>query len=831
MSLPGDLRFAFRSLGRAPVFTLIAVLSLACGIGANTAVFSLLNQALLRYLPVAKPERIVQMAERGEFWGSNTGMNSLSYPMYVDLREKNQVFDGVLCEYAAPLSVASDGRNERALGDIVSGNAFDVLGVKAARGRTFHASDDKTRSGAPVALVSYDFWQTKFGGDERIVGRQIQVNNHAFTIVGVTAQGFGGVDPLAAAQLYIPVMMAKEVTQEDNPFDDRFRRWVHVYARMKPGVTVASAKASLAPLFHSIIEDEVNQKYLAKATPYTREHFLQMKLEVMPGGRGQSEARSFLEGPLWAMMAMVGLVLLIACANVANLMIARAAARQKEVAVRLAIGASRGQIVRQLFLESGLIALAGGALGLLLSRVSLGLLESVLPQFDPPIALSVTPDNRVMLFTLGVSILTALLFGLLPALQATRPDLAPTLKDQGGAVVGGGQAGWRKALVCVQVSLSLLLLIGAGLFVGTLRNLRTANPGFEVTNLISFSVNPMLNGYDKDRAKQFYKRLKEELGAMPGVTSAALCVVPPLSFDEWDSTVTVEGYESKPGEDMNPHMNYTSPGFFDTLKAKLVTGRDFTDRDVLGAQKVAIVNEKFANRYFKRSNPIGRHIGMGGGPGVKTDIEIVGLAADMKYESMRQDAPPEVFLAYQQNDWATEMTAYVRTGLSTEQMFGAVRAAVKRQDANLPIYNVKTEERQLDGLLAPERLAASLSTLFGILAALLAAIGLYGVMAFLVTRRTREIGVRMALGASRGDVLWIVLREVLLLVGIGVAVGLPAALAVSNLVRGQLYGMSPFDVKTIVGATLGIVIVAAISGYLPALRATRVDPLTALRYE
>ena len=822
---------ALRSLLKSPVFTTVAVVSLALGIGANTAVFSLLNQALLRSLPVKNPAELVQLTEAGEFYGSNTGFNSISYPLYNQVKDQNQVFSGMLCRYQTAVSVAAGSKPERASGEIVSGTYFDVLGVRPALGRTLHAQDDQTRSGAPYVVLSYSYWQTRFAGDEGVIGRQILVNNHQFSVVGVAQKGFEGVDPIFPTQVFIPVMMTTEVTQEKKPFDNHFRRFLQVFGRLRPGVTRQQAAASLAPLFHQIIADEVTQKEMAKGSAYAREHFLQMKLDVMPGGTGQSYARIFMEGPLWAMMAMVGLVLLIACANVANLMIARAAARQKEIAVRLAIGASRWQIIRQLLFESSLIAIAGGALGLAFSSFGLSLLTNLLPQSDPPLKLDIAPDPGVLLFTFLVCILTALLFGLLPALQATRPDLAPTLKDQGNAVAGAGQAAWRKMLVCAQVSLSLLLLTGAGMFVGTLRNLRTASPGFEVTNLLSFAVDPTLNGYDKDRTKLFYRQLAEGLRSLPGVRSAALCVVTPLNFDEWDDSITIEGYTAKTGEDVSPYMNYVSPGFFETLKIPVFAGREFNDRDGAAAPKVAIVNEKFAKRYFGRTSPLGRHIGIGGDAGTKTDIEIVGVVRDMKYDTMRKDPPREVFLPYQQADFATQMTAFVRTDLPSDQMFAALRNAVKRQDANLPIFQMKTEEQQLDDVLAPERLAASLSTVFGFLAALLAALGLYGVMAFLVTRRTREIGVRMALGANRSNVVWIVLREVLLLVGVGIAIGLPAALAVCNLLRGQLYGMSPFDIPTISFATGGIILVAALSAYLPALRATRVDPLRALRYE
>jgi predicted permease len=512
-------------------------------------------------------------------------------------------------------------------------------------------------------------------------------------------------------------------------------------------------------------------------------------------------------------------------------MIARAAARQKEVAVRLALGAGRGRIVRQLLAESVLLSLMGGLLGLLLANPAMRLLADIIPQMDPPIKFLTNPNLRVLLFNLGISVLTAVAFGLVPALQSTRPDLAGTLKDQAGSIAGGGHTRWRKLLVAGQVSLSLLLLIAAGLFVRSLRNLQDLNPGFDVTNLLSFSLDPILNGYKTERAKLFYRQLNDELAALPGARSAALCVVPPLTFDEWDNSVTVKGYTAKPGENVSSHMNYVSRGYFATFRIPVYGGRDFTERDILGAPKVAVVNEKFARYYFGEHSAIGRRIGMGADLGTKTDIEIIGMVRDTKYETMRDEAPRQVFIPYLQNDWASGMTAFVRTDLPAAQVFPELRAAVRKLDPSLPVYLTKTEERQRDDSLAVERLAASLSIAFGALATLLAAIGLYGVMAFLVARRTKEIGIRMALGALGGDVLWLVMREVLLLVAVGGIIGLPAAFALTRLLANQLYGISANDPVTLIAATLGIAAMAVISGYLPARRASRVDPIRALRYE
>ena len=601
MSLFADVRYAGRTLAKSPVFCSIAVLSLALGIGANAGVFTLLDQVILHLLPVEQPQRLAQLVEQGDWYGSNNGMNALSYPMYEDLRKQNEVFSGMFCTYFTGFSASFEGRNERVAGELVSGTYFPVLGVRPALGRLFTPEDDRTPSGAPFAVLGYTYWQNRFGGDPSVIGKQILVRDHRLTIIGVAEGKFEGVQALFQTQIFVPVAMAGEMTDKTKPLEDRRHRWVQVFGRMKPGVDLREAKASLAPLHHRILEMEVHQKEFAHTTPYTRQQFLKVTLNAAPGGRGQDVVRQFLEAPLWAMMAMVALVLLIACANVANLMIARASARQKEIAVRLALGAGRARIIRQLLVEGLVLAMAGGLVGLMISPWAMRLLIGIMPEIDPPLRFAVNPNLRLVLFTMAVSVATAVIFGLAPALQAARPKIAAVLKDQAGAVAGGGQARWRKMLVVAQVSLSLLLLIGAGLFGQSLHNLKSVNPGFDVNNLLSFQVDPTLNGYTPERAKLFYRQLQDSLAALPSAGSAALCVVPPLSFDEWDSTVTVEGYVAKPGEDMSPRVNHISPGYFATLKIPLYRGRDFTDQDALGAPKVAIVNEKFARALFRRA--------------------------------------------------------------------------------------------------------------------------------------------------------------------------------------------------------------------------------------
>jgi len=827
-----DFLWSVRTLRKSPVFLSVALLSLALGICANTAIFTLIHQLILQPLPVRDPEQLVMLAGRGNHYGGNNGPDRLSYPMYREIRDKNEVFSGMFCTYPSTVSATFQGNTELIGADYVSGNFFPVLGVGAAAGRVFTASDDLTQGGHPLAVLSHGYWRARFAADPGVVGKQIVVNGRSLTIIGVSPAGFDGVEPGRAPQIRIPITMKDELPHSDfgRLNNDRFR-WAQVFGRLKNGMTLEKAQAGLQPLFHQILNREVTEAPFAKASPFVKQQFLQMWMQVMPGSKGRSNLRRTYSKPLFALMAIVGLVLLIACSNLANLLIARASARQKEIAVRLALGAGRGRLIRQLLLESVLLAIVGGSLGIGLAVAIDRALIGVLPTGHTPLSLASTPDANVLAFTFAISLAAGVLFGLIPAWQSTRPELANTLKDQAGSVIHGGAAGLRKGLVVAQVSLSLLLLIGAGLFLRSLKNLQNLNPGFDVKNVLAFDVDPTMSRYDPKWARDYYRRLRERLSALPGVEAHTTAVVPLLENNEWDNWVTIEGYSAKQDERPDPHMQYCSPGFFKTLRIPLLRGRDFNDRDVDGAPKVGIVNQKFAKRYFGDADPLGRHIGMGIDPGTKTDIEIVGVVGDTKYENLREEIPYELYVPNDQKSFANGSTVYVRAAGDAAQVFNELRSEVRSVDVAVPMYDMRTLADEMEISLLTERLLATLSSVFGCLATFLAALGLYGVMAFMVARRTREFGIRMALGAGQGAVVWMVLRETLALAALGVGIGLAGAYALTRLVEAQLFGVHATDLLTMAAASLGIAAVTALAGYIPTRRATGIDPMRALRWE
>ena len=830
MNLVQDVTFAVRTFAKAPLFFAIAVLSLAFGIGANTAIFSLTDQLLVRMLPVNQPEQLVMLSAVGRHYGSNMGRNRISYPMYQDFRDHNAVFKGMFCFRESDMSLSYGGHTERIAGELVSGNYFPLLGVRPALGRLFTARDDEFQGGHPVAVLSYGYWRTRFAGDPAIIGRKLNINGYPFTVIGVSQPGFTGTDPGYDRQVRVPIAMSGKLSHYLD-LNDRRSRWVTAFGRLKPGVGIEQAKAGIQPLFHQILRMEVQLKEFAKASPYMRTAFLKMSMDVLPASKGRSELRRQFSNPLLVLMATVALVLLIACANVANLLIARATGRRKEIAVRLALGSSRRRIISQLLVESLLLSLSGGIAGLVLAAWTDHALIAFLPVTSVPISISSIPDWRVLAFNLALSVLTGIVFGMVPALQSTRPDLIGTLKDQAGALAGTASTGIRKLLVIAQIALSLLLLIAAGLFIRSLEKLKALDPGFRTTNLLAFKVDPTLNGYQIERARSFYEQLKQRLDVMPGVNSAALSVMPVIEGDEWDQWVTIDSYSPKTGELPDPHMNFLFPDYFKTMEIPLLAGRDFRMTDGPTAPKVCIVNDVFAKKYFGTINAVGHRIGMGIDPGTKTDITVIGVVRGAKYEGMRDDIPTEVFRPYRQLEFATGITAYVRTAHNPDEIFTRIRGLVHKLDANLPVFEMVTLEKQMDDSLVTERLVASLSSVFGLLATSLASIGLYGVMAFTVAGRTREIGIRMAIGAARTDVLWMVMREVLVLLAIGVSIALPSAWILTQTVRSQLYGIDPADSLSIASATLVIACVALSAGYIPARRATRIDPMRALRYE
>jgi predicted permease len=829
-SLTPDLRYALRNMLLSPMFAVVALSSLALGIGANTAIFSLMDQLMIRLLPVKEPHRLVLLKTRPDF-GRVEGDNTFSYPMYRDLRDRNEVFEGVIARYNTPAALAYRGATERVSADLVSGNFFQVLGVPPAIGRLFSPADDLVRAGHPLVVLGHGYWTRRFAADHGVVGQTLRVNGAPMTIIGVTPRGFYGMEAGTQPDIMVPLSMKPVMTPEWDDLDNLRSMWLRLAARLKSGVSQTQANASLAPLVRALLQEETRQ-FPAGMDSRRRQRFLDNSITVAPGARGASQLRDQFSSPLLVLMAMVGLVLLIACANLANLLIARAAARQREIAIRLALGASRADIFRQLMVESLVLALAGGLLGILVAGWTSAALIRFLPDPATAQSLSSDPDWRVMLFAVALSLATGLLFGIVPAWQATRSGVAGTLKDQATSVSAGkSHVRFRLALVVAQVSLSLLLLIGAGLFAASLYHLRELNPGFQTSGIMTFAADPQLNGYSQPRVRDFFDRLSQSIAALPGVETVSMAEVPLLQGWMAQMTTGVEGYTPKDGENMNPAYNWIGPRFFDTLGIQLLAGRDFNAGDIPGSPRVAIINETMARKYFEGRNPVGRRLTIGGALRPRESLEIVGVVRDLKQRSLRDEPLRMVFVPYQHETELGRMTMYLRVTGDPAAMGQTLRREVTRIDSDLPIFELHPLTTVVDDSIFTDRLIATLAAFFGVLATVLAAIGLYGVMAYTVARRTRELGVRIALGARQQTILGMVMREVALLVGLGILLAIPLANALGRTLESQLYGVKAADPAVISAAAALLAAVALTAGLLPAWRASRIDPVVALRYE
>jgi predicted permease len=829
-----NLRLALRTLFKTPFVTAVAVLSLALGIGANAAIFSLFNQMLLRPLPVPEPHRLVNLAGSSPNPGSQSCTLAgncdvvFSYPMFRDLEKGQTVFTGIAAHrrFGANLSFKRQTMNSEA--SWVSGSYFPVLELKPALGRLIGPADDESIGAHPVVVLSYSYWETKLASDPSVIGQPLVINGQPFTIIGVAPKGFDGTTLGGKPAVYVPISMRGVLDPDFNGFDKRQSYWIYLFARLKPGVTLAQAKTGIDAVYKPIIND-VEAPLQKGISDKTMERFRAKTVGVSDGARGQSSLHQRVRTPLLLLIGITAIVLVIACANIANLLLARAANRSMEMAVRLSLGASRGQLLAQLLTESCVLALLGGAVSLLVARWTLAGMDALLPR-DALGSVQMKLDPTVVAFAAGLSVLTGLLFGMYPALHSTRPDLVTTLRANSGKHSGTrGAMQFRSTLVMVQIALSMALLIGAGLFVKSLLNVSRVNLGLTVDNVVTFTLSPDRNGYSRAQAQQFLQRTRESLAAIPGVNGVSETLVGLLAGNSWGNDVEVDGWKSGPDVDSNSRFNAVGADYFKTLGVPVLSGREFTASDRVGTPKVAVVNEAFAKKFKLGRDVVGKHMALSGAK--INDIEIVGLVKDAKYNDVKDDIPPVYFRPWAQDSTIGSLNFYVRTSTDPRQVMRTIPGIIARLDPNLPVEDLKTLPQQVKENVYLDRVISTLSASFAALATLLAAVGLYGVLAYTVAQRTREIGVRMALGADAGRVRSMVLRQVGRMTLVGGVVGIVGALALEKTARSLLYGLEGHDPYVIVGAVVVLTLVALGAGYLPARRASKILPMQALRYE
>jgi predicted permease len=815
-SFINDTRYAIRKLAQRPGFALIALLTMALGIGANSAIFSIVNAILLRPLPVERPDQLVEIYSQQE---EEEQPSTQAYPDYLDIATRDDLFSGVIAYTADFLSLNQDGRSEMMLGESVSGNYFDVLGVPAARGRTFIAGEDDQPGAPPVAVISHGLWTRRFAADPGIVGRVIALRGTPFEVIGVAPEEFSGLYVGISSQVWIPLAAQGGLAAGGVDLEERGSRWLFVKGRLREDVRFAQAQAGL----------DVLAAQLAEAYPGTNaeRRFPLMRTSDV---RIHPMVDKAIAPVAVLLMVVVGLVLLIACTNLANLLLARALGRRKEVAIRLALGAGRGRLIRQLLTESLLLALAGGTLGLLLARWTSALLVKLQPPTLFTVHLDLSLDTRVLAFTLIVSVVTGVLFGLAPALQTTRPQMVPALKDETAVFQKAGRSlGLRNSLVVGQVAVSLLLLIGAGLFVRSLVNAQEIDPGFERERAAVLTLFLDLNNdYTQEQGGTFLAELGDRVGSLPGVEATALATRMPLGASVQTSEYYPEGYENLPEDGLTGDNTIVSAGYFEAMNIPLLHGRDFGEQDHADAPPVVIVSEAAARRFWPGENAVGKQLRIGGPD--RPLRTVVGVARDTKVRTLGEAPRPYIYRPFSQ-DYVPWLSMVVQTAGDPAPVLPMIRREVEVLDASMPIIELKTMSEHLNLMLFLPRMGGILLGLFGGLAMLLATTGLYGVIAYSASQRTREVGIRVALGAGRRDVVMMVVRQGLTLVAVGAAIGLALAIAATRPLGSLLYGVGAWDLATFVGVTLMLVAVALAASLVPALRAARVDPMVALRYE